>query len=237
MQTKGFSPLWISQSSLAVKFLRYGSKGTDGGLLWISMCCFSRYAIGVHLAELAKPNPGGKIWLWICQQFPDIPGNGDSLFRETSARQYGWISKKLQTTSFCKFCCFISRKYWRLPVLTMVNNFSDQKSQTTHKCVAKITTYVHLCFKSQRTPTFVKKNPNICAHFGLKNATYSHFFLAKIKIYMHFRRKKNDFRPCLSPGGLPFLLAALPRYHILIMPAFEAVLSRRSNSDHSEAWL
>ena len=24
-------------------------------------------------------------------------------------------------------------------------------------------------------------------------------------------------RPCLSPGGLPFL-AALPRYHILIMP-------------------
>ena len=26
-------------------------------------------------------------------------------------------------------------------------------------------------------------------------------------------------RPCLSPGGLPFLLAALPRYHILIMPA------------------
>ena len=25
--------------------------------------------------------------------------------------------------------------------------------------------------------------------------------------------------PCLSPGGLPFLLAALPRYHILITPA------------------
>ena len=25
-------------------------------------------------------------------------------------------------------------------------------------------------------------------------------------------------RPRLSPGGFPFLLAALPRYHILIMP-------------------
>ena len=28
----------------------------------------------------------------------------------------------------------------------------------------------------------------------------------------------NYQRPCLSPGGLPFLLAALPRFHILMMP-------------------
>ena len=146
MQTKGFSPLWISQSSLAVKFLRYGSKGTDGGLLWISMCCFSRYAIGVHLAELAKPNPGGKIWLWICQQFPDIPGNGDSLFRETSARQYGWISKKLQTASFRNFLLLYFPK-----ILTFARFYKVCcKNHNIRALVSQITTYAHFLKKKIR---------------------------------------------------------------------------------------
>ena len=37
--------------------------------------------------------------------------------------------------------------------------------------------------------------------------------------------------PCLSPGGLPFLLAALPRYHILIMPGVTAITLQ----DHKSA--
>merc|ERR1719234_2066442 len=36
-----------------------------------------------------------------------------------------------------------------------------QKSQPTHKGVARITTYVHLCLKSQYTATFVSGSKNL----------------------------------------------------------------------------
>ena len=68
-----------------------------------------------------------------------------------------------------------------------------QKSQPTHKGVARITTYVHLCLKSQYTATFVQKKFRTYAHvWSRKAATYSHFFsLAKIKIYVHFGQEKK----------------------------------------------
>ena len=45
-------------------------------------------------------------------------------------------------------------------------------------------------------------------------------------------------RPCLSPRGLPFLLAALPRYHILIMPGWQLRFQcQRDMKTEKPSWL
>ena len=45
-------------------------------------------------------------------------------------------------------------------------------------------------------------------------------------------------RPCLSPRGLPFLLAALPRYHILIMPGWQLRFQcQRDMKTEKPGWL
>ena len=110
-----------------------------------------------------------------------------SVSREVDKCQYGqvpvvqWIRNRMDVAPWCFKWGRIGMEWnemgWKSLGYAIAPTM--QKSQPTHKGVARITTYVHLCLKSQYTATFVQKKFRTYAGvWSRKTATYLHFFFS-----------------------------------------------------------